>query len=229
MSEVLVVNPSKKPKRKMSALQRMYFGKKGARKNPANPGGWFRKKSSPASATAYSRPTRRNPSRLSGARRRYRRNPDGGMLVRTLFPTMIGAGGAIVTDVVMGFLPLPAMFKTGIMRPVVKGAAAFGIGIVAGMMAGKRIGNQVMAGALTVVAYDSLKTFLQKAVPALPLGQTEEYPMLEFAGNGDDDGMGAFIDDGMGDLVDESTVGGMGAFIDDGMGELVDEASVEGY
>ena len=228
MSEVLVVNPSKKPKRRMSALQRMYFGKKGVRKNPANPAGWYKQKTSPASRTAYSRPTRRNPSKLSGAPRRYRRNPDGGMLVRTLFPTMIGAGGAIVTDVVMGFLPLPAMFKTGVMRPVVKGAAAFGIGLLAGMVAGKRIGNQVMAGALTVVAYDSLKTFLQKAMPALPLGQTEEYPMLEFAGNGDD-GMGAFIDDGMGELVDESSVDGMGTYIDNDLGELVDESTVGSY
>ena len=214
-AQVLLINPARRPKKRrtMSALQKKYFGKRSRTK---------RKSKSKALSV------RRNPIGFSTnprrkARRSYRRNPIGMGALRgfslqgTVMPTMIGAGGAILTDLAMGFLPLPDAMKTGAMRPLVKAGAAIGIGFLVGMVTNKATGNKAMAGGLTVVAYDSLKSFLQKNVPQLPLAGVGEYPFMEFSSNN----MGALIDvDSMGNLVDENSI--------DGMGELVDENSIDG-
>lgn len=228
-AEVLFVNPSPR----LGRDSRGRFLKRGHRKTKRNPSRHRKVK-----AKRYH--ARRNPIIRHHRRRRARRNPDtGGMLMRTLFPTMVGAAGAIGTDIAMGFLPLPDTLKTGALRPVVKGVAAVGIGWVAGLLTNKGIGNKVMAGALTVVIYDTVRSFLLRTVPALPLGQTDEFPVLEFAGSGyPTQDMGAMIpvaDGSMGELVDESSIGfadddDMSALIEtDSMGELVDESSIGTY
>lgn len=101
---------------------------------------------------------------------------------QTLMPSAIGATGALGLDMLLGFLPLPDALKTGPMRPVVRIAGAVGIGLLAGMVTNKRIGEQVGAGALTVVLYDTLKGFVQTNVPTLKLGDydSDEYPSLEY-------------------------------------------------
>lgn len=220
VTEVLVVNPSKRPKKRrtMSALQRKYFGKK--------------KKRSSVKRRVKTRSYKRNPIGLAAnprrKRRSVRRNPIGGLrgftLQGTVMPTMIGAGGAILTDLAMGFLPIPDTLKTGALRPLVKAGAAVGIGFLVGMLTNKATGHKAMAGGLTVVAYDAAKTFLQQNVPQLPLAGVGNYPMMEYTR-----GMGALLDEqayDMGNLVDESSIDGMGNLIDessiDGMGALLD-------
>lgn len=206
MPEVLLVNPRKRRRRAKKARaaaprrrRRSASKRRTFRRNPIGFAG--------------------NPRRRRSRRRSFRRNPVGilGDLQSSILPVGIGAAGAIATDLAMNMLPVPAMLKTGMLRPVTKTAAAVALGIVAGMVTSKATGRKVMAGALTVVAYDSLKGMLQKAMPALPLGNVEEYPLLEYTDTGSGDSMGAlFVDDeGMGQLVDES---------DPGMGELVDES-----
>jgi hypothetical protein len=158
------------------------------------------------------------------------------MIQRTIMPTMVGAGGAILTDVAMGMLPLPATLKTGMMRPLVKSAAAMGMGMLARGFVGRSTANKIMAGAFTVVAYDWMKTFIQRSMPQLTLGDAGSYPEIGYA---DPYGLDAVIpvddDSGegewMGDLVDEGSIDDLGSLIetDDTMGAMLETEDVEYY
>lgn len=170
MSELMLINPRRR-KRKMSAKQLKFFGKR------------RKKKYSRRGYTIGSSPIRRlklNP------KRRYRRNPSTrgfniqSFAQNTLIPSAIGAAGALSLDVLLGFLPLPAAFKSGPMRPIVKLVGAVGIGMIAGMIGQRKMAEQVTAGAVTVVLYDTMKGFLQTSLPNIPLGDAEEYPALEY-------------------------------------------------
>jgi len=152
----------------------------------------------------------RNPRKRRGMRKRFSGATKGfkpmQFVQSTLMPSAIGAAGALGLDILLGFAPLPAALKTGPMRPVIRIVGAVGIGLLAGMVTNKRIGEQVGAGALTVVLYDTLKGFVQTNMPTLKLGEyDEEYPSLEYLTPGsvvsDSDSMGEYITpmDGIGE------------------------------
>ncbi|MDE2019678.1 MAG: hypothetical protein KGJ13_05035 [Patescibacteria group bacterium] len=92
----------------------------------------------------------------------------------TLIPAGVGAAGALGLDVALGFASphLPAFLNNGVMKTVTRVAGAVGIGYVAGAIAGKRFGEEAMAGAITVTLYDLLKGMVKSAVPSLPLSGT---------------------------------------------------------
>jgi hypothetical protein len=175
---------------------------------------------------ARRRARRRNPlvMDLGGRKglRRYRRNPVRAgrrdFVAGTLMPVAIGAGGALATDVALGFVPLPAALQSPMLRPLVKAGAALAIGFVAGMLTDRSTGAKVAAGALTVVAYDSLRGLLQRVAPQVPLaGLAEnEYPVIGYAG---EDGMGEVLIDvpaaGMGDAIGEPIYDGVGDVYED--------------
>lgn len=128
-----------------------------------------KRKSSAARRPAKRSASRRRPSNraasAAGRVLRYRRkNPIGflGDFMSQLVPAVIGGAGALGTDVLMAVVPLPDAIKTGPFRPVVRVGAAIALGMVAGMVKDKRFGNQVAAGALTVIAYDTMKGMLSK-------------------------------------------------------------------
>lgn len=83
-------------------------------------------------------------------------------LTGSFMPALIGAGGAIATDVAMAYAApyLPAAVQTGWGNTLVRAAAAIGVGFIAGKVAGREIGKEVAAGGLIVVAYSALKTAL---------------------------------------------------------------------
>jgi hypothetical protein len=213
MPQVLLVNPKRRRgRRKMSALQRKYFGKR----NPTR----SRKRRSPRSNPALML----NRGRHS---RRFRRNPAGLGLVAqvggNMTPTLIGAGGALAADVAIGFLPLPAALQAPAFRPLIKGAVAVALGLVASMATNRSTGAKVMVGALTVVVYDALRGVVQRVAPQIPLGglAENEYPQIAYAGD-PGDGMGEVIEfpasdaDAMGELIDP-------------LGELVELGEGAGY
>jgi len=128
-----------------------------------------RRRARKSNPVAPLRSSRRRPARRSAPRRsraRRRSNPIGGGIVReltaTLVPSAIGGVGALAVDVAMAALPLPDVVKTGAMRPLARIAAAVAVGAAAGMVTNKRTGHQVMAGALTVVLYDTIKGIAAK-------------------------------------------------------------------
>lgn len=81
-------------------------------------------------------------------------------LSSSLMPALIGAGGAIGTDIAMAYLPLPASLQSGWMNLLTRAAVAVGVGYVAGMISNKMVGKEVAAGGLIVVAYSGLKQAL---------------------------------------------------------------------
>jgi hypothetical protein len=99
-------------------------------------------------------------------------------LQNSLIPSAVGAAGAIGVDIVLGYLGpnLPAALQTGIAVPLTRIAGAVGLGMAAATVTGKRaIGEQVMAGAITVVLYNYAKNMVKAQFPSLPLSGMGEY------------------------------------------------------
>lgn len=152
---------SSAPRRAAPAKRRRTSARRG-------PGGW-----PITSATAASRAGR--------ALRHRRPNPVSGIgtfVKGTLMPSVVGGAGALALDVAMGMLPLPPALKSGPMAPLVKAAGAVGLGMIAGKALGRRTGEQVAAGALTVTVYNVARMMLVKAsggrIPGLS-GYVDEY------------------------------------------------------
>ena len=113
---------------------------------------------------------RRNPSsrrrRIGGALRA------GSMKLGSFILPAIGiAGGAVLAEAAMGALPIPANLKTGMARPLTKGA----VGIVGGMVIAKvlrqpRIGKYFALGAVVIAAHDFMREFIVKQWPAVQFG-----------------------------------------------------------
>jgi hypothetical protein len=91
-----------------------------------------------------------------------------GQIANALVPAAVGAAGALGVDLLWGYLPIPASFKTGPLAPVARIVGAVGVGMAAGMIGGKKFGREAMVGALTVTVTDLGKGFL-KSHTSLPL------------------------------------------------------------
>jgi hypothetical protein len=140
-----------------------------------------------------------------------------GFMTGTLVPSAIGGAGALALDVLMGVLPLPPAFKAGPMAPVVKLAGAIGLGFAAGMVAPRRIANQIAAGAITVTLYGLAKTMLVKVsggrIPGLASyvdGYDESAMMAEYVGEDGQVPQLGYPSPGMqvGDLMPDGSVEG---------------------
>ena len=86
-------------------------------------------------------------------------------LNQDLVPAGIGAAGALGLDVALSYVRpyIPDTFTGPIFDPIVKIGGAIAIGYIAGMAGGRRFGDQVLAGAITVTLYDLLKGFARDA------------------------------------------------------------------
>jgi hypothetical protein len=89
--------------------------------------------------------------------------------MRDIVPAATGAAGALGVDIAMGYIRpmLPAGFSGPMIDPLIKIGGAIGVGWVAGQVMGRRFGEQVTAGALTVAMYDIIKGFVRQAAPGL--------------------------------------------------------------
>ncbi len=190
-----------------------------------------RRRSTPAAAPVSRAPARRARRKYTrssvaaastaGRVLRYRRpNPTVGDFVsQTLMPSAVGGAGALALDVALGALPLPPQLKTGPLAPVVKVVGAVGIGMLAGRFLGRRTGEQVAAGALTVTMYNVARRALQKI------------------GGGKIPGLGAYMDEDFLDAYVSGTEVPALAYTDSGMqvgeyvGDVADsgDGSMEGY
>lgn len=178
MAEILLVNPRKRrkkarrnPRRRMTAKQRMYFGKR-RKRNPVSIA------SKPRVLTAN---PRRRKRRATRRRATYRRNPAmrvptlrgiTGQIVPTLQDGFTGALGGLGLDVLLGFtLPkLPAALQTGMGRTATKVVGAVLVGVL-GQMVMRGRGKALSTGAMTVVLHDVLREQLAAAFPNVPLGE----------------------------------------------------------
>jgi hypothetical protein len=127
-----------------------------------------------AAGTAARRVYRRNPSRRSRrvSTRRYRRNPIGGAGVGKLsslvLPAVFIGLGAVGTEIIIGYLPLPMAWKVGPMKYIVKGAVGVAIGLViAKGFKQKRLGYYFGAGAIAIATHDFVKSWLATNAAAI--------------------------------------------------------------
>lgn len=166
--EMLLVNPrrrrkgraksrrrSSKRRRRMSAKQRMFFG--GGRKRRSNP---RRRRSHSRRRRRSSGRRMRNPIRL----------PRMGGISSQLMGAVPGAVGALGLDVLLGLVPVPASWKTGMLGYVTKIVGALGMGMLAKMVVSQHTAAQMTNGALTVMFHGILRDFVATNVPAIPLG-----------------------------------------------------------
>ncbi len=114
---------------------------------------------------------RRNPvMRRNPRARRYRRNPSGGVgkLTAMVLPAVFIGLGAVGSEIVCGYLPIPIAWKTGPLRYIVKGAVGVGIGLVlAKAFKQKRLGYYFAAGAIAIATHDFVKTWIASSAPAV--------------------------------------------------------------
>jgi len=185
--ELFVVNPSARraaaPKRKapMATARRKKNGqfmkggaapRRRAASFKANPAPRKRKRAAPKAARRATRQVavfRANPAPRK--RRTYKRNPIGkgfsgvGNLV---IPAMGVGAGAVGSEIIMGYLPIPAGWKSGVMRHITKG----GVGVAAGMLISKlfrqkKLGFYVAAGAIVIATHDAIKEFIANRLPMI--------------------------------------------------------------
>lgn len=154
MAELMLVNPRRRRKSKASAPKRRRRHSLASR----------------AKSTAV--------STFRSLRRRYRRNPlpKSSDIVNDFKNGAIGAAGALLVDVAMQKLPIPANLKTGQMAPIVKGLVGIGVGIAVAKFGKNRVlGKQLANGAVTVALYNQGK---QMIGPALGLNGWEDGPLM---------------------------------------------------
>jgi hypothetical protein len=156
----------------------------------------------PRRVTTLARARKRAPAR------RRRSNPIkfnvNTIMKNTVMPSATAAGGALAVDLLLGYIPLPAMLKTGPARHLVKGVAAIGMGILAANFVRPRTAELFATGAMTVAMYGAGKEMIGKFAPNIQLGgEFDEFDL---------DSLG-YMSPGM--VVDE---GSMGYYEDENMG-----------
>lgn len=169
MSQLMLINPRRKRRSAKKTRARSHKRRSRVVALRANPRRKHRRAARRVSRRSVMR-MHRNPV----FKRRSRRSGGGrvtfkGFATGTLIPSAIGAGGALGLDLVMGYVPLPAMLTTGMLRPVTRLAGAALIGWIASMVSSRQTAANVTAGAVTVVLYDTFKGWLKTAAPNLPL------------------------------------------------------------
>ena len=215
MSGLMIVNPSRRKRRKASPKRR-------ARKATS-----VVVRSNPVKRRRRKSAVRSNPvpgfrrARARRSSKRVRRNPIGhssGGILKPLMTAVPGAVGAVGVNLILSKLPLPAMLTSGPIKHVARVGIILGLGMLANKVTRSPMVGQAIQGALTVSVYESIKELMSGAGMNL----------------GDDMGMGT---DEMGYYSPATTIDGyidnpsMGEYVsgyDDGISEYVsaDEFSV---
>lgn len=104
------------------------------------------------------------------SRRRYRRNPSGRKMMaglgQLIMPAAGVGAGAVISEMFMGYLPIPAAWKSGVMRQVTKGAVGLGLGwAIMHFLKQKKLGLYVMAGAVAIAVHDGIKEVITARLP----------------------------------------------------------------
>ena len=194
MNEILLVNPRRR-RRKTTVRRKRRVTR---RKNPVR--------------------RRRTVSKRRVTRRR-RRNPR--ITMRTIQGDVMeafqGATGALALDVTLGYLPIPANLKAGIMGTGVKALLAIGMGAVLGNFKIVRASTAkaFSNGALTVVLHDELKKQVANFLPNIAMGEYLDENAMGYYGSGYNPGQ-MYLPD-----LESDTMG----FEQSGMGEYMDAGS----
>jgi hypothetical protein len=90
-----------------------------------------------------------------------------------IMPSAVMAVGGVGVDILWGLLPLPSMItgNAGI-NSLAKAAGAVGLGMMMEKVAGKRTGELVAMGGVTIALYDAMRSAVSTFAPNLTLGYT---------------------------------------------------------
>lgn len=139
---------------------------------------------------------RRNP--IVGVRRR-RRSGGGGRgfpKITALIMPAVGIGaGAVLSEVVIGYLPIPANFKTGPARHLTKGVVSLALGMAVAKFANKKAGELMALGGLTIAVHDSIKELVLRYAPSTKFGGYGYYNPAQVT-----NGMGMYLNTSPGGL-----------------------------
>lgn len=185
MPQLFVVNPSPRrsagAKRRKSPMAARRRRRSSARRAAPlvvvrNPVRRRRRRAVARRSFARNPAPRRRAVRRTRTVRRYRRNPSaraGAMSIGKFLLPAAGIGaGAVGTEMLMAMIPIPASFKTGIMRNVTKATLGIAIGMLLGkVFRQKRLGNFFALGAVAIAVHDGLKDFIVGANPKIGFGQ----------------------------------------------------------
>lgn len=187
MAPLMILNPRRrktgaKRKRKMSAKQLKFFGaRKKAKKKKAARAKVIVLTSNPKGKNVAKRKrrTRRRKAKVfthnpRQKRRRFRHNPrsiEAGFVKNTFLPGAIGAAGAIGTDMLISYLPIPPQFKQGMMLPVLKIGAALLVGAAVGAVSSREAGEEAAAGGVIVALYGLARGFMQNSMPNVAMAR----------------------------------------------------------
>lgn len=202
MSEILLVNPRRRRRKKTTVKRR----KTRARK---------------------SNPVKRRRRRASTVRRRRRSNPrlTARSVQNQVMDALQGATGALALDVTLGYLPIPANLKAGLVGTGVKALLAIGIGVLGQnfKIVKPSTAAKLSNGALTVVLHDELKKQVQNFMPNIPMGEylNDNYVNNSLGYYGSGYNPGPYLPD-MGTGMEES---GFGEYLDES-GEYIDDYSI---
>lgn len=106
-----------------------------------------------------------------------RRNPivPRGFVASHLQPAAIGAAGAVINDIAVGFIvqQLPVSMQRPELRQAVKALVAVGLGIGAtkARLASAHVVKAATIGALTCVTHDAARSQIQKLLPSIQMGE----------------------------------------------------------
>ena len=233
--------PKRKGRRKMTAKQLKYFGKKSHRRSRRSSG--RRRRSRPAGARPMQgyvvgkkriRRWKLNPHRRHHRRRRYS-NPMslggiGGRIMPTVKAGAWGATGALGLDALWGFVSGSSLGQQYLSNAYV-GYAAKAVGaVLVGTVGGKILkgrSTELAVGAMTVVTHDFLKSLLQSMAPTI-FGPGGSVPLGSYVS-----GFGSYVSGlgGAAPIVGTATVpqaylpfsGGSGVADQAGGGQWVDD------
>lgn len=184
--QLLLVNPRK---RRKNPHRRRKSSETHAERVRAAKKGWAhrRRKRNPESRRERSLAARRGWAHRrhhTVHHRRRRRNPAARKMgfFSPIMPAVIAAAGALGLDLIWGYAPVPATWKTGTMGYAAKGFGALALGAVLGMVMKKDTAEALAAGALTVTIHGALKDTIQSSMPNIQLG--EIYPGLGYMSPG---------------------------------------------
>lgn len=181
MPQLFVVNPS--PRRhKISTVKRKPAMAKRRRARRTRQVAVFnsnpvrRRRRRRSVATYRANPIRR---RRRIARASYRRNPSrrrlagiGGSLGKMILPAMGIGLGAVGSEMVMGYLPLPANLKTGVMRHITKGGVSIALGLLIGkVLKMPTLGKAFAAGGIAIATHDAVKEAITRGGPGIKFGE----------------------------------------------------------
>lgn len=156
MAALMMVNPAKRrrrtKKRASNPIAKKRTHHKRRRRNPV---------------MALSRPRRRT--------RRHRNPVSTAGIMGMLKPAAVEAGGAILLDLVMGYLPVSSVMASATPGTttygVIKLAVAMGIGLVAEKAGKGGTGASLARGGMTVTIHDMLKGLIASGAPSIKLGE----------------------------------------------------------